>query len=460
MKRNHILLPQGRELRKRWAFLAEFFSLAVPIMLQQLSGNILNICDTIMIGKVSDKAISGVTVANKTYFIYSLLVFGITSGISMFMSQQYGAKQFHTVKRTFCFGIKICLAAAAAFLVFLLILPEKAIELFVSGEEIIQLGTDYIKIARWSYIPAALSWMSGVYYRIYEKQKLPMAVGMASVLLNVLFNYVFIYGNWGMPAMGIKGAALATTLSRYIEFFILFAILIAFYNGKEIFTGKKGKLCRKEKLLIIRKTIPLMVNEGIWAAALSLVFKNYCYVSEADIPAITVVDNVFDMMNVAYVGCSMASGIITGKILGSGKMKEAWKTAKRLIFIGLAVSASASILICLTAGIIPKIFSLSGSLFVMSATLLRIKAAFSWSQGYGETIYYILRAGGDVKAVLFIDGLFNLYGPLLVSTVAAYGADMPIQAVYLCTEATYLLKIFIATFFFKKGRWCNNLAAK
>ena len=96
----------------------------------------------------------------------------------------------------------------------------------------------------------------------------------------------------------------------------------------------------------------------------------------------------------------------------------------------------------------------------MSTTLLRIKAAFSWSQGYGETIYYILRAGGDVKAVLLIDGLFNLYGPLLVSAVVAYGTDMPIQVVYLCTEATYLLKIFIATFFFKKGRWCNNLAGK
>lgn len=460
MKQAKVSVFKKNLLGKRWIFLAEFFSLAIPIMLQQLSGNILNICDTIMIGKVSDKAISGVTVANKTYFIYSLLVFGITSGVSMFMSQQYGAKQFHTVKKTFCFGIKMCLVAAAVFLLFLLVVPEKVIEIFVNGEEVIQMGTEYIKIARWSYIPAALSWMTGVYYRIYEKQKLPMIVGMVSVLLNIIFNYAFIYGNFGLPEMGIKGAALATTLSRYIEFLILITILFAFFNGKEIFTGKRGKLGRKDKISVIKKTIPLMVNEGIWAVALSLVFKNYCYVSEADIPAITVVDNVFDMMNVAYVGCSMASGIIAGKILGSGKMKEAWQTAKKLIFIGLAVSVSASIFICLTAGIIPKIFSLSGSLFIMSTTLLRIKAAFSWSQGYGETIYYILRAGGDVKAVLLIDGLFNLYGPLLVSAVVAYGTDMPIQVVYLCTEATYLLKIFIATFFFKKGRWCNNLAGK
>ena len=460
MKEKRTVFFRGKVSENRWAFLAEFFSLAVPIMLQQLSGNILNICDTVMIGRVSDKAISGVTVANKTYFIYSLLVFGITSGVSMFMSQYYGAKEFHAARRTFCFGMKMCLVAAAVFLIILLLIPGKVIELFVHGEEVRKLGTDYIKIVRWSYVPAALSWMCGVYFRIYEKQKLPMKVSMVSVTLNVLFNYVFIYGNFGVPALGIKGAALATALSRYIEFFMLLSILFASYNGKEIFFGREGTLDRRTKRFVVKKTVPLMLNEGIWAVALSMVFRNYCHVSEADIPAITVVDNVFDMMNVAYVGCSMASGIIAGKILGSGNMKEAWKIAKRLIFIGLAVSVSASIFICLTAGVIPKMFSLSGSLFAMSTTLLRTKAAFSWSQGYGETVYYILRAGGDVKAVLFIDGLFNLYGPLLVSAIVAYGTDFPIQVVYLCTEATYLLKIFIATFFFRRGKWCNNLAGK
>ena len=458
MRERRIAIFQKKGVESRWAFLAEFFALAVPIMLQQLSGNILNICDTIMIGRVSDKAISGVTVANKTYFIYSLFVFGITSGVSMFMSQYYGAKEFPMVRKTFCFGLKMCVATAVVFLVLLLIAPGKVIELFVNGEDVIRLGKDYIEIVRWSYIPAALSWMCGSYFRIYEKQRLPMMVSMFSVALNVLFNYVFIYGNFGMPAMGIKGAALATSLSRYVECLTLFGILMGLYKGKELFFKGGNKLDKRTRLFVVKKTIPLMLNEGIWAVALSLVFRNYCHVSEGDIPAITVVDNVFDMMNVAYVGCSMASGIIVGKILGSGDRKAAWKTAKRLILIGLAVSASASVFICLTAGMIPKMFSLSGSLFAMSTTLLRIKAAFSWSQGYGETVYYILRAGGDVTAVLLIDGLFNLYGPLLVSTIVAYGTDFPIQLVYFCTEATYLLKLFIATFFFKRGRWCKNLA--
>lgn len=445
-------------LAKKRVFLKEFFALAIPIMLQQLSNNILNICDTIMVGKVSDLAISAVTVANKTFLVYSMFIFGVTSGISLFMSQYYGAGKMNEARNTLKFGMQFCLVITAVFLLLLCIAPELAIDLFVDGKQIINLGTEYISIVRWSYIPVALSWTCAVYFRVFKKQNLPMIVGMISVALNILFNYMFIYGKLGIPRMGIRGAAVATTTARFIEFFILITIIFVFNNGKEIFFDTTNKsLTIKKKINIIKKTIPLMLNEGLWGIALSLVFKNYCYVSETYIPAITVVDNVFDMMNVAYVGCSMASGIVIGKVLGTGDMKAAWKTAKRLIIIGLTVSILASVIVGLIAGVIPTIFSLTGSVFAMSTTLLRIKAAFSWSQGYGETVYYILRAGGSVKEVLWLDGLFNLYGPFLVSAVAAYMTDWPIQIVYLCTEATYLLKLFIATYFFKKGKWCNNL---
>ena len=173
--------------------------------------------------------------------------------------------------------------------------------------------------------------------------------------------------------------------------------------------------------------------------------------------SITVVDNVYDLINVAYFGCSMASGIVIGKILGTNNMDRAKRVAKGLICICLATSISASVIIFITAGYIPKLFSLTGSVFAMSTTLLITKAAFSWTQGYSETIYYILRAGGDVKAVLAIDGLFMMYGPFLMSTLVSHLTNLPIQTVYLCTEATYIIKIVVATYFLKRGRWCRNL---
>lgn len=445
-------MPSGRKV-----FLKEFFVLALPIMLQQLSGTILNICDTIMVGKISDKAISAVTVANKTYLIYALFIYGISSGIMMFMSQYYGAKKYKLAKNTLKFGLEVCIIITAIFVIAIVLFPTFFIHIFVSGKEILDLGTQYIRIVVWSYIPMALSQILAVYFRVFKKQNIPGVMSMVSVGLNILFNYMFIYGKLGMPRLEIEGAALATTVARYIEFMFLFTILMLFHNGKEIFKASAVKLSISKKIEIIRKTIPLMLNEGMWAIALSLVFRNYCRVSETYIPAITVVDNVFDLLNVAYYGCSVAAGIVIGKVLGTGNMKKAWTTSKKLIAICLTTSISATVLICATSGVLPRFFSLTGSVYTMATTLLIMKAMFGWTQGYSETIYYIIRAGGDVKAVLVIDGLFMLYGPFLMSTIVSYGTNWPIQIVYLCTEATYIIKIIVATYFYRRKKWCGNL---
>lgn len=241
----------------------------------------------------------------------------------------------------------------------------------------------------------------------------------------------------GMPILGIKGAALATLISRCMETAMLLTILFFKDSGKEIFGEKIGALDKTKKMRIIKKIIPLMVNEGLYAIALSLIFRNYCIVSEANIPAVTVVDNVYDFVNVAFVGVSQAAGIIIGKVLGTGNMEIAKKTANRLLVIGVTTSVIGSCIIVGISGFVPMLFSLSGGVFAMATSLLRIKAIFSWSQGYGLTIYYILRAGGDVAAVLVLDGLFNLYGPLLVSSILAYFANFSIEW-FICVQKQHI----------------------
>ena len=438
-------------------FILDFMALALPIILQSLTGNILNICDTMMVGKVSAVAISAVTVSNKVFMIFSLCTFGMASGISMFMSQYYGAGDIVKAKKTYKFGLQACTVIALLFLGALTIMPETLIRIFVKGDDIVKLALEYVDIVKWSYVPFAVNQICAVLFRVFKKQQIPMNVSIFSVGVNILLNYILIYGKMGMSPMGISGAAAATLISRCIECAALLVIILFFNNGKEVFAKGYGALSGSMKLGIMKKTIPLMFNEGIYAIALTLVFRNYCVVNEAYIPAVTVVDNVFDLVNVAFMGCAHAAGIVIGKVLGSGDMEEAKKKSKKIIILGLVVSLLCSFVVIAISGFVPMLFSLTGSLFGMATTLLRTKALFSWGQGYGLTIYFILRAGGDVKAVLLLDGLFNLYGPFLISTIVTYCTGWPIQIVYMCTEATYLLKIFIATYFYKRGKWCRNL---
>lgn len=448
-------IKQNRNNNRR--FILDFMALALPIMLQSLTGNILNICDTMMVGKVSSVAISAVTVSNKVFMIFSLCTFGIASGISMFMSQYYGAENIVKAKKTYKFGLQACVVVALIFLAALTVMPETLIRIFVKGDNIVYLALEYVAVVKWSYIPFAINQISAVLFRVFKKQRIPMNVSILSVGVNILLNYILIYGKFGAPALGVSGAAAATLISRCIECVTLLVMVLVFNNGKEIFTKGYGTLSRNVKLGIMKKTIPLMFNEGIYAIALTLVFRNYCVVNEAYIPAVTVVDNVFDLINVAFMGCAHAAGIVIGKVLGSGNMEKAKEESKKLIVLGLSVSLLCSLVVIAISGFVPMLFSLTGNLFGMATTLLRTKAVFSWGQGYGLTVYFILRAGGDVKAVLLLDGLFNLYGPFFISTIVTYCTGWPIQIVYMCTEATYLLKIFIATYFYKRGKWCRNL---
>lgn len=448
-------IKQNRNNNRR--FILDFMALALPIMLQSLTGNILNICDTMMVGKVSSVAISAVTVSNKVFMIFSLCTFGIASGISMFMSQYYGAENIVKAKKTYKFGLQACVVVALIFLAALTVMPETLIRIFVKGDNIVYLALEYVAVVKWSYIPFAINQISAVLFRVFKKQRIPMNVSILSVGVNILLNYILIYGKFGAPALGVSGAAAATLISRCIECVTLLVMVLLFNNGKEIFTKGYGTLSRNVKLGIMKKTIPLMFNEGIYAIALTLVFRNYCVVNEAYIPAVTVVENVFDLINVAFMGCAHAAGIVIGKVLGSGNMEKAKEESKKLIVLGLSVSLLCSLVVIAISDFVPMLFSLTGNLFGMATTLLRTKAVFSWGQGYGLTVYFILRAGGDVKAVLLLDGLFNLYGPFFISTIVTYCTGWPIQIVYMCTEATYLLKIFIATYFYKRGKWCRNL---
>lgn len=451
-------IKRNRNSNKK--FILEFMALALPIMLQSLTGNILNICDTMMVGKVSSIAISAVTVSNKIFMIFSLCTFGMASGISMFMSQYYGAEKIKKAKNTYKFGLQACIIIGILFLGALTIMPEPLIRIFVKGDEIVYLALKYVDVVKWSYVPFAINQICAVYFRVFKKQHIPMNVSIVSVGVNIILNYILIYGKLGMPAFGVSGAATATLLSRCIECSTLLIIILVIGREKEVFTRGYGSLSRRMKMEIMKKTIPLMFNEGIYAVALTLVFRNYCVVNEAYIPAVTVVDNVFDLVNVAFMGCAHAAGIVIGKVLGSGNIEEAKAKSKKLIVLGLVVSLMCSFVVITISGFVPMLFSLTGNLFGMATTLLRTKALFSWGQGYGLTVYFILRAGGDVKAVLLLDGLFNLYGPFLISTLVTYCTAWPIQIVYMCTEATYLLKIFIATYFYKRGKWCRNLAVE
>lgn len=438
------------------AFLRHFLILAIPVVVQQLLVNLLQICDTLMISGLGEQAISGVSVANKFFFIYNLALFGLTNGIGLFISQYYGAKDRAGYNKIFRFGLKVSFIIAVLCMMFLLIYPEITLTIFVKSEAVIDYGMEYVNVIRFSYIPFALSMMCAVAFRVKGNTMLPMKSGLIAFFTNIIFNYLLIFGNFGFPRLGVQGAAIATLLSRVIEM----SILLIMCNAKDSDLNLKvhyGKLKLLEIKEIIKRTLPLVGNEIVWSLALSLIFMNYCFVDEFYIPALTIVDNITSMMYVVFAGCATATGVIIGKSLGANNFVQAKIDAKRLIFIGFLINLVGSLIIVALAGWVPAWFSLQGKIAKATTVLLMLKCAVSWTQGYAETVYYILRSGGDTKGVFIIDGAFTCFGPLLISTLCARVFAIDLYMMFALVEGIAVVKVLLSTYYYKKEKWLNNL---
>ena len=440
-------------------FIKYFIGLAIPVVIQQLLVNLLAITDTIMVGAISENAISATTVANKFFLIYNLAIFGLTNGIGLFISQFFGACDKENCNKTLRFGLLCVIGLSIIGTGILILFPNFVIEIFVKDEDIIQLALQYNNIVRYSYLPYGIAQMMGIANRSKGNTLFPLYTGFVSFVSNIFLNYILIFGKLGCPELGIQGAALATSLSRFIEMAIL---LLASFKKEDYycFLNKYGMLSKENRKEILNKTIPLIFNETIWSLSLSLIFMNYCYVSEQYVPSLTVVDQVGSLSYVVFAGFSSAVGVVIGNTLGSNQLEEAKKLAKLMIKIGLMINIIMAVLVSLFSHVIPKAYFLTKESTTLATQLILIKCAVMWTQGYSETIYYILRAGGDTKSVFFIDGFFMTCGPLLMSTIFSRLIPLDLLYVFMITEGICVLKIFVSTFFYKKGTWIKNLTVE
>lgn len=437
-------------------FIKEFLKISFPMMISQLLANLVNMADTVMLGTLSEKAISGVSVANRTFFIYSLTLFGLTNGIGLFISQYYGANKRREMNQIFRFGIILCCIVCVLALSILLIYPEQIVKLFVKDIVTISYAMEYIVILRWTFIPFAISSISGVAFRVIGQTKVSMYTGILAFVSNVSLNYILIFGKLGFPTMGIRGAAYATLIARVIEALFLVCLLNSSYSLFRF--NQKLPLLEVEKAWqILITSIPLIMNEVIWSLGLSLNFMNYSYVGEQYLPALTVTDNISNLVFVMFSGGAAAIGIFVGKKLGAGEVEEAKENAKKMIVISLGIYIVGGILIICTSSYTPLIYSLDGEILRMASFLLIIKACFAWTQGYSNSIYNILRSGGDTNGVFMLDGLFTCLGPVLISTILSRVFHTRFIILYIVVESLGLLKVFLATYFYRRGKWVRNL---
>ncbi len=445
----------------RWDkdFRKTVLAIALPMIVQQLVAASLHIVDGLMVSAMGDAAYSAVTQANRLTFIFNLFCFGSCTGSAIFLSQYWGARDIKRMRSTMGLALSFAVAIAIIFMSAALLFPRNIISLFLPEGESFELAVRYLVMVAPGYLFMAIDSVYGMTIKAAEKTYIPMISGMVSIAVNTLLNYALIFGNFGMPKLGVEGAAIATVVSAFISM----SINVSVSYIKKLPAGAKLRelLCRDAAFVkkYIKTALPVVFNEGLWALGMSMYSVFYGQMGDTAVASTGMCNTINDLVWTGIFGLMNSTAIIVGKTLGSGDREKSYLYAKRMLAGAMTAGAVLGVMIICVRYPLVGIFSgLSQEVRDTGATILMIGGLTIWFRAFNTVnIVGILRSGGDTLFSLVLDiGTLWLVGVPIVG-VAALVLKLPIEAVYALTIVEEAVKMVIGVPHFKKRKWMNVL---
>lgn len=451
-------------LRQPKGFYKTAFLLMLPIVLQNMITQLVALADTFMVGALGEEYLAAVTMANTPFFIVTLIIFGTQGGVSVMVSQYWGKSDTRTINRVMGMGIYVSAAFCIIVAVGMSLFPEKILRLVTDNQELIPLGCDYARIVGFAFVFNAISSIYIATQRSMENTKLGVMVFSTSAGLNVFLNWVLIFGKFGAPAMGVAGAALATLCSRVAEF----AIVIIYAARSRRLPLVPGLVLRPGKTIVgdfFRYASPVILNEALWSLGTSLypVIMGHMAGSTQILAAYTIAGNLERIFTTAVFAVGSAAAVIIGREIGAGRADKVFDAGVALSFMGFIMGLIAAGLFFLVRStllepVIYPLFKLSVDARGIATTMITILCACIPIRTLVFTIVIgILRGGGDVRAVMFIDlaGLYFLSIPS--AAITGLVLKMGITVVYICICAEEIFKLFASVLRFRSKKWIKDV---
>ncbi len=426
--------------------------------LQSLLMYSLNMIDTLMIGQLGETEIASVALGNQVFFVLMLFFYGITTGTAVFTAQYWGKKDIPGIRRAM--GLCIVTAACGAILVTLssVLKPGWILAVFSQDIKVIDLGSDYLRIVCLSYLLSAVSMSFAMVLRSVERPKLPLLVTFISLVLNTALNYLLIFGKLGFPALGVRGAAIATAISRFVEFVLL---LIIVYWKETPLAGRIGEFLDISSAFArqyFRITIPVVLNEVGWALGFTMYKVVFARMGTEVIAAVNIAENVTNLFLVVVHGTSNACAVMIGNLLGSGEDRKAYNYAVRFSILGPIIGVIIGFVLILFSGWVPLLFRVSQSVRNITHTILILHAlvtpfdVFNW-----QLIVGILRSGGDTRFSMLME-IGTIWGfGVPLAFVAGLVLHQSVVVVFFLVRSEEIVKFVVGIFRLLSKKWVRNV---
>lgn len=434
-------------------------SLCIPIIIQQLISTSVNIIDTVMISSLGEASVASIGVANQYFFLFNMALSGIVGGAGIFISQFFGKNDYNNIKKTTGFTSILAIILSLIFFILVLIFPTGIINIFSNDPQVVKLCSEYFKIIILSYPLIAISTVFSMGSRSVRNPKLGMICSSIALVVNIILNYGLIFGNLGMPALGVKGAALATIIARIVEF-LLIVVYVYFIKKDYVlkFTLKDLKHINTNfAKTFIARSLPIFINDTTWAIGTVLYSVAYSKAGTSAMAASQIATSTGNFFIMTSVCIAIGASIMIGNELGADNIDIAIVYAKKFSALVTIVGLVFGTLLILNISLLLKIFSIPSYLTSDMSKIFFIMGSMLALRAFNTLIVIgILRSGGDTKYSLFLELGCMWFASLPLTFIAAV-KGAPIYILVLLSYSEEIVKFIFGIPRVLSKKWANNI---
>lgn len=442
-------------------------ALAVPMMIQNAITNMVGMVDSIMVGSLGTEAITAVSIIGQLIFVFNLGIFGCLSGPGIFGAQYFGKGDLENVRNTF--RLKLWLSTLVVLLGTLVFIfgGDFLIARYLRGEAAdvdlsltVSMAKDYLAIMLFSFLPFAYTQVYAGTLRETGSSIPAMAAGIVSVVTDIVLNYLFIFGKFGCPQLGVRGAALATVIARVVEFVVLVSWVHWNKHRYEVIRGiyRTVLLPIKLALTIVKNGLPIFLNEFMWAAGIAVMTQCYSIRGMDIVPGLNIANVLMNLFNVVFIAMGNAVGILSGQRLGASEFDRAKKDAFALArFTGLLCLGLTVILLGLSQ-FFPNLYHTSDQVRHHATLFIMIQAAFLPVQGILNTLYFTIRSGGKTMITFLFDSVYSWVITVPIAFLLSNFTGISIFIIFTIIQCCDVIKLLVGWYLVKKGVWIVNIA--
>lgn len=434
------------------------FSIALPIAVQNLITFMVSMVDTLMVGALGEIQLSAVSIANNLFFVLTILMFGLFGGSNIMISQYWGKGNVKTIHKILAIMYRVCLLITGIFIFIALFLPKYFMGIFTTDKAVIDFGASYLRIVCIGYLFYSITNCTIMMLRSVKTVSISIIVYTASLVVNSILNWIFIFGNLGAPELGIRGAAIATVCARITEFSIVLVFMFIYERKIGLKIEHLLKLDKEILKDYVGLCTPVLCNELLWAIGASMISVIVGRMGTEVVAANSINGVAHQFVTVFIFGMSNATAVIIGNTIGEGKKEKAKEYAYSIGIFSVVMGCISGLMILLIKPFVVNFYNVSYSTKLIAMEIMTVTSGIIVFQSLASNFMMgVLRGGGDAKFVLINDLIFMWLVAIPGGFFVAFVLELPVALVFLVIKCDEILKSLTSVYRVISGKWVNDV---